>query len=106
MMIDEASRGRREHSIETARIDRAQANRVCALSDKIACRRLRCLVRICSDLTLNVRARPEQGSNRTERIESSRLSHGVAGYVIRSAQVLRCESIANSPFVPISQSIE
>src|SRR6266849_8923700 len=63
VMIDQASRGRREHSIETARIDRAQANRVCALSDKIACRRLRCLVRICSDLTLNVRARPEQGSN-------------------------------------------
>ncbi len=32
--------------------------------------------------------------------------HGVAGCLIASAQVLRRDSIANSPFAPISQSIE
>jgi hypothetical protein len=52
------------------------------------------------------RERPEQGSNRNKRIECSRLRHGVAGCLIQSAQVFRCESIANSPFAPISQSIE
>jgi hypothetical protein len=52
------------------------------------------------------RTRPEQGSNRTERIDNIRLSHGVAECLIRSVEVLRCESIANSPFAPISQGIE
>ena len=61
-MIDEASRGQREHSIEIARIDRASTNGVCALSNKIACRRLRRLVRICADLTLSFRERPEQAA--------------------------------------------
>jgi hypothetical protein len=42
-----------------------------------------------------VRGAPGRGSNRIERIESSRLSQRVAECLIRSVQVLRCESIAN-----------
>jgi hypothetical protein len=43
--------GRREHSLETTCVDGAWTNTICALLDKMACRRLRHLARSCSALT-------------------------------------------------------
>src|SRR5882757_11564178 len=54
---------------------------------------------------LNFRARPEQGSNRTERVESSRLGRVV--WMFDPARIgFALRDIAHSPFAPISQSIE